>query len=100
MRIADTFVAVTVIILSLTLIASGILISKINSDYLESGIRSAKIVAERESIQILLTKNNSLLLSPEKDYTDIADKILTFLPPPVNTVYLTVKEFMNTADKQ
>ncbi len=95
MRIADTFVAVTVIILSLTLIASGISISKINSDYLESGIRSAKIVAERESIQILLTKNNSLLLSPEKNYADTADKILTFLPPPVNTVYLTVKEFMD-----
>ena len=95
MRILDGFVTATVIITSATLVASGVCISRINTEYLETGVRAAKIVAERENRQIFLTENESISLPSDKDFYRIADRVLTFMPPPVNTIYLTVKEFKN-----
>ena len=93
MRIIDAFVITVVLIISVTLVGSGISISRINTEYLETGVRTAKIVAERKGSQLLVMQNDAVLLSPKKDYAAVYDKILTFLPPPVNTVYLCVKEF-------
>lgn len=93
MHILDGFVTAAVIITSATLVASGVCVSRINTEYLETGVRAAKIVAERENRQIFLTENESIKLPSDKDFYKISDRILTFLPPPINTVYLTVKEF-------
>lgn len=99
-RILDGYVTAIVIVTALTLVASGISVSKINTDYLESGVRASKIVAERDSQQILVTQDKSILLKSDKNYPAIADKILTFLPPPINTVYLSVREFISASNEQ
>ena len=99
MRILDGFVTAVVVVTSVTLVASGVCISRINTEYLETGVRAAKIVAERESRQIFLTENESIKLTPDKNYYKIADKVLTFLPPPINTVYLTAKEIKREIEK-
>ncbi|MCQ2485132.1 MAG: hypothetical protein MJ168_07340 [Clostridia bacterium] len=98
-RILDGFVTAVVIVTALTLIASGISISKINTEYLETGVRASKIVAERKSQQILVTQNEAVLLKSDKKHYAAADKILTFLPPPVNTVYLSVREILSVREK-
>ena len=89
-RIIDCFVTSIIIIVAAILISSGIAISKINTDYLESGVRAGKIVAERKAQQISVTTHEGITLSgetnPEK-YT----KILAYLPPPVNTAYMLVE---------
>jgi len=99
-RILDGFVTAVVVITSVTLIASGICISKVNTEYLETGIRAAKIVAERESREIFLTENESISLTPDKNYYALADRVLSFLPPPINTVYLTAKEIKNALSEE
>ena len=91
-KIIDGFVTAVVVITAATLISSGISISRINTEYLETGVRAAKIVAERDSRQIFLSDSEAVIFSADNKY-DKVDKILTFLPPPVNTVYLTIKEF-------
>lgn len=97
-KIIDAYITAVVVIISMTLVASGIAITRINTEYLETGIRSAKIIAERESMQILLTQNNSVLFPQKNGLADAADRVLTFLPPPVNTVYLTLKEFKSASE--
>lgn len=94
MRIIDGFVTVVVILTAATIVASGISVSRINSEYLETGERAAKIVAERESRQIFVTDSDSITLTPERDNSFI-ENILSFLPPPINTVYLAVREIRN-----
>lgn len=91
-RIIETYVTVVVLITAATLVMTGIAISKINTDYMQTGVRAGKIVAERESTQISVTTHEGITLTPKRDYLAVADKILTFLPPPVNTTYLMVKE--------
>ena len=98
MRILDGFVTAVVVVTSATLVASGVCISRMNTEYLETGVRAAKIVAERESRQIFLTENESIKLVPDKNYYQIADKVLSFLPPPINTVYITAKEIKNAVE--
>ena len=100
MRILDGYVTAVVIITSVTLVASGICISRMNTEYLETGVRAAKIVAERESRQIFLTENEAISLPSDSRFYYIADKVLTFLPPPVNTVYLAAKEFREAEENQ
>ena len=92
MKIIDAFVTTVILITAATLVASGIAVSRMNTEYLETGVKSAKIVAERDSRQIFVTDSESITLAPQRDFSFI-DKILSFLPPPINTVYLTVKEF-------
>lgn len=91
-RIIEAYVTVVVLVTAVTLVFSGIAISKINTDYMETGVRAGKIVAERENMQISVTTHEGIKLTPSRNYLDVADKVLTFLPPPVNTTYLTVKE--------
>lgn len=93
--IIDGFVTAVVVITAATLIASGVSISRINTEYLETGVRAAKIVAERDSRQIFMTDSEKILFNADNKY-DKVDTFLMFLPPPVNTVYLTIKQIANS----
>jgi hypothetical protein len=91
-KIIETYITVVVFITAMMLVLSGIAVSKINTDYMESGVRAGKIVAERQSQQISLTTHEGIELNTQTDYLPVIDKVLTFLPPPVNTTYLIAKE--------
>lgn len=95
MKIIDGFVTTVVILTAATLVASGVSVSRMNTEYLETGVRSAKIVAEKDSRQIFVANDDSVLLTPQRDYS-IIGKIMSFLPPPVNTAYLAVKEIRSS----
>ena len=97
MRIAELFIAVTVVISSAMLVASGIAVAKVNSEYMETGVRAAKIIAVRSSEQISVSLSDKLMY--EGDGGGLADKILTLLPPPVNTVYISVRELLRTFEE-
>lgn len=90
-RIIETYITVIVLLTALTLIFSGISISKINTDYMETGVKAGKIVAERKSTEISLTTHNGITLSAENNL-NIMNNILSFLPPPINTSYLIFQE--------
>ncbi len=90
-RILDVFVTSVILIVGITLVTSGIAVSKINTDYLESGVATGKIIAEREARQISLTTHDGLKLTSEQNPETIK-KVLTFLPPPINTTYMIVEE--------
>ena len=94
-KIIDGFVTAVVVITAATLIASGISISRINTEYLETGVRAAKIVAERDSRQIFLSDSEAVIFSAKNKY-EKAEKILAFMPPPINTAYLTIKQIANS----
>lgn len=86
-RIIDCFVTLVILIVAATLISSGIAISKINTDYLESGIRAGKIVAERTAQQISVTTHEGITLSGETNPGKYVE-FLAYLPPPVGTTYM------------
>ncbi len=90
LRILDGFLTSVIIISAATLVCSGIAISKVNTDYMETGVRAAKIVVERESMQISVTTHEGILIS--SDYDLPIDTVLQFLPPPINTTYFIAKE--------
>ena len=98
MRIIDGFITAVVIITSVTLVASGIAISKANTEYLETGVRAPRIVAEKESVQIFVSESESVTLASDKGYSKTAEKVLSFLPPPVNTVFIAFREIRDAAD--
>ena len=91
-KIIETYITVVVLITAMMLVLSGIAVSKINTDYMETGVRAGKIVAERQSQQISLTTHEGIELKAKTDYLPVIDKIITCLPPPVNTTYLIAKE--------
>ena len=93
-RIIDSFITSIILIFSFTLVGCGVAVSKINTDYMETGVRAGKIVAERESQQISVTTHDGIELRTQTNYLDVVDKILTYLPPPVNTTYLVAKEIV------
>ena len=97
-RIIETYFTLVVLVTAVTLVMSGIAISKINTDYMETGVRAGKIVAERENTQISVTTHEGIRLEPNNEYLAVADKVLTFLPPPVNTTYLVVKEIIELVE--
>lgn len=100
MRIIETYITVTVLIIAFILIISGISISKINTDYMETGVRSGKIVAERVNSEISLVTYEGIEITPESNTANI-NKILSFLPPPINTSFYILKEISdNISDKQ
>lgn len=85
-RITDTFIGVTAVITAVTLVASGIAVSKINTEYMATGVKTAKIVAERENEEIFFSLGEKKFSSPQ----NIKDNIKTIgyiLPAPLNTVY-------------
>ena len=98
-KIIETYITVVVLITAMMLVISGIAISKINTDYMESGVRAGKIVAERQSQQISLTTHEGIELKTQTDYLASADRVLTYLPPPVNTTYLIAKEIYEIIDR-
>ena len=85
-RIINGFITASVIIISVSLIAAGIATSKVNSEYMETGVRAAKIVAERENEQISLSLNDTQMYSGEGS-SDKIEVALSLMPPPVNTGY-------------
>lgn len=85
-RITDAFIGVTAIITAVTLVASGIAVSKINTEYMATGIKTAKIVAERENEEIFFSLGGKKFSSPK----NIKEKFKTIgylLPAPLNAVY-------------
>ncbi|MCI6928178.1 MAG: hypothetical protein SOW51_06440 [Oscillospiraceae bacterium] len=85
-RISDAFIGVTAVIMAATLVASGIAVSKINTEYMATGVKTAKIVAERENEEIFFSLGEKKFSSPKR----INDNIKTIgylLPAPLNAVY-------------
>lgn len=85
-RISDAFIDVTAVIMAVTLVASGIAVSKINTEYMATGVKTAKIVAERENEEIFFSLGEKKFSSPKR----INDNIKTIgylLPAPLNAVY-------------
>ena len=85
-RITDAFIGVTAIITAVTLVASGIAVSTINTEYMATGIKTAKIVAERENEEIFFSLGGKKFSSPK----NIKGNFKTFgylLPAPLNAVY-------------
>ena len=85
-RISDAFIGVTAVITAVTLVASGIAVSKINTEYMSTGVKTAKIVAERENEEIFFSLGEKKFSSPKR----INDNIKTIgylLPAPLNAVY-------------
>ena len=97
-RIVEAYITAVVLVTAVTLVMTGIAISKINTDYMQTGVRAGKIVAEGESEQISVTTHEGITITPKSDYLAVADKVLTFLPPPVNTTYLIVREIIAYAE--
>lgn len=98
-RILDCFVATIILVIAGTLVASGIAISKINTDYMETGVRAGKIVAERTAQQISVTTHDGLTISGKPD-TEKFIRSLAYLPPPVNTTYMIVTDLIEMLEKQ
>ncbi len=98
-KLIEAYITAVVLITAVMLVLSGIAISKINTDYMETGVRAGKIVAERQSQQISLTTHEGIELKAQTDYLPVADKILTYLPPPVNTTYLIAKEIVQMVNQ-
>lgn len=94
-RIFDAYITVVVLITAAMLVVCGVAISKVNTDYMQSGVRAGKIVAERENMQISVTTHEGIELTTDQKYIEAIDKVLTFLPPPINTTYLTVTEYFD-----
>lgn len=90
-RILDGFITSVILIFSITLITSGIAISKINTDYTETGMQAGKIVAERQAQQISVTTHDGLTLKGENN-PEAFRKIINLLPPPINTTYMILEE--------
>ena len=90
-KIIETYITVVVLITAMMLVLSGIAISKINTDYLETGVRAGKIVAEREAQQISVTTHDGLTLKRENN-PEAFRRIINFLPPPINTTYMLLEE--------
>lgn len=90
-KILNAFVITTVISVSITLIASGIAISKVNTDYMSTGVHTAKIIAEHSNEEIFISINGQRLKQNTMLKPDI-DLILSLAPAPINTLYLLFTE--------
>lgn len=99
-RILDGFVTTVVVLTAATIVASGIAISKINTEYMSTGVKAAKIIAERENREISISMDDNIIITRENDFSAV-DKILSLLPPPVNTGYMIIREITGSVyDKQ
>lgn len=99
--IIEKFIGVTVIILAITLVASGFAVTKINTDYMETGVRTAKIIAERENEEIFFSLNGRKF-SPSQKLGDKLETASYFMPAPLNAlVYVgrEITDFINNRIK-
>lgn len=85
-RITDTFVSVTAVITAAILVASGLAVTKVNTDYTESGVKTAKIVSERENEEIFFSMNGRKF-APTQNIGNKLKFYAYFLPAPLNAVY-------------
>lgn len=85
-RIYEAFISLTVIIISVMLVASGLAVSKINTEYMESGVKAAKIIAQRENEEIFVSLNGRKF-APPQDIDEYLKTAAMFLPAPLNVVY-------------
>ncbi len=85
-KITDTFISVTAVITAAILVASGLAVTKVNTEYMESGVRTAKIVSERENEEIFFSMNGRKFSPPESLSEKLKDS-LYFLPAPLNAIY-------------
>ena len=97
-RITDTFIGVTAVILAAVLVVSGMAVTKINTEYMETGIKTAKIVAERENEEIFFSLNGRKF-SPAQSMDEKLKTAALLLPAPLNAViYLgeEIREMIKT----
>lgn len=85
-RITDNFISVTAVITAATLVASGVAVSKINTEYMATGVKTAKIVAERENEEIFFSMGGKKFSSRDSLKGGI-ETIGYLLPAPLNTLY-------------
>ncbi len=95
-RITDAFIGVIAVITAATLVASGIAVSKINTEYMATGIKTAKIVAERENEEIFFSLGEKKFSSP-KGIKDDFKSIGFLLPAPLNAAYYIYEKVMERA---
>jgi hypothetical protein len=91
-RITDIFVSVTVVITAAVLVASGMAVTKINTEYMETGESVAKIVSERESTEIFFSLNGREFAPPES-VGQYFESLKYFLPTPLNIVFYFADKF-------
>lgn len=91
-KITEAFITAVVVAVSVTLVASGIAISKINTEYMTSGIRAAKIVAERDNQEIFISMNDKKFSADGNDLSKKIEFALSVMPAPVNTGYFIYNE--------
>ena len=90
-RITDTFIGVTAVILAAVLVASGMAVTKINTEYMETGIKTAKVVAERENEEIFFSLNGRKF-SPVQSMDEKLRTAVRLLPAPLNAVFYLGEE--------
>lgn len=91
-RLTEKFITAVVIIVSVMLVSSGIAIAKVNTEYMSTGVRAAKIVAERDNEEIFVSMNDRKFRAADKILYDRVDSVLSFAPAPINTGYFIFKE--------
>ena len=90
-RITDAFIGVTAVILAAVLVVSGMAVTKINTEYMETGIKTAKIVAERENEEIFFSLNGRKF-SPAQSMDEKLKTAVRLLPAPLNAVFYLGEE--------
>lgn len=90
-RINEAFISVTVVIIAATLVASGIAVSKVNTEYMETGVKTAKIVAERENEEIFISLGGRKF-SASKKLEEKFSNAARYLPAPLNGFVYLIEE--------
>lgn len=97
-RINDAFIGVTVVIIAATLVASGLAVSKVNTEYMETGIKAEKIIAERENEEIFFSLGGRKF-SPPKKLEEKLNSVALYLPAPLNGMVYIADEIFNLITK-
>lgn len=90
-KIYEVFISLSVIIASAMLVASGLAVSKINTEYMESGVKAAKIIAQRENEEIFVSLNGRKF-APPQEIDEYIETAAMLLPAPLNVVYYFCNE--------
>lgn len=90
-RINEFYIGFIVVIISAMLVMSGVAVSKINTEYMDTGVKAARIVAERENEEILVSMNGRKFSAPRQmsEYLQTAARLL---PAPLNGIYFFFDE--------
>lgn len=96
-RITEAYIGATALITAAMLVMSGIAVTKVNTEYMSTGIKAAKIVAERENEEIFVSMNGRKFAA-SKDIEESLKTAVGFLPAPLNAVHYFVGEIQNVSD--